>query len=193
MVSSDIEQHNGVKSGHTLQLELQDMLNSHDMNPVLGSKGDELKVGSKQQEQLHLSPKLNFLNALKGSDVDENKGRMSLDMNPVRNLHFAPPAITDGRVTVAPPLDVFEDGCELWKSTLVGHFVGQNYPILLLILLPKEYGAPTVYPMFYLLIMVSFSSLLILSIAPLMFWREPHGTWPTDLWCLNVGIRTCNF
>lgn len=128
MVSSDIEQHNGVKFGHTLQLELQDMLNSHDMNPVLGSKGDELKVGSKQQEQLHLSPKLNFLNALKGSDVDENKGRMSLDMNPVRNLHFAPPAITDGRVTVAPPLDVFEDGCELWKSTLVGHFVGQKLP-----------------------------------------------------------------
>ena len=56
MVSSDIEQHNGVKSGHTLQLKLQDMLNSHDMNLVLGSKVDELKIGSKQQEQLHLSP-----------------------------------------------------------------------------------------------------------------------------------------
>ena len=64
MVSFDIEQYNGGKSGLTLQLELQDMLNSHDMNPVLGSKVDELKVGSKQQEQLHLSPKLNFLNAL---------------------------------------------------------------------------------------------------------------------------------
>jgi len=50
---------------------------------------------------------------LKGSDVDDNKGRMSLGMNPVRNLHFAPPAITNGRVTVAPQLDVFEDGCEL--------------------------------------------------------------------------------
>jgi hypothetical protein len=36
--------------------------------------------------------------------------------------------MTDGRVTVAPPLDVFEDGCELWKSTLVGHFVGQKLP-----------------------------------------------------------------
>jgi hypothetical protein len=34
-------------------------------------------------------------------------------MNPVCNLHFDPPTITDGRVTVAPPLDVFEDGCEL--------------------------------------------------------------------------------
>ena len=31
-------------------------------------------------------------------------------------------------MTVAPPLDVFEDGCELWKSTLVGHFVGQKLP-----------------------------------------------------------------
>jgi len=71
------------------------------------------KVGSQQQEQLNLSPKLNFLNALKGFDVDENKGRMSLGMNPVCNLHFDPPTITDGRVTVAPPLDVFEDGCEL--------------------------------------------------------------------------------
>ena len=67
---------------------------------------------------------------MKGSDVDDNKGRMSLDMNPVRNLHFAPPAITDGHVTVAPPLDVFEDGCEHWKSTLVGHFVGQKLPYL---------------------------------------------------------------
>ena len=104
------------------------MLNSHDMNHVLGSKVDELKVGSQQQEQLHLSHKLNFLNALKGSDVDDNKGRMSLDMNPFRNLYFAPPAITNGRVTVAPPLDMFEDSCELWKSTLVGHFVGQKLP-----------------------------------------------------------------
>jgi len=145
MVTSDVEQHNGVKSGHTLRLELQDIINSHGMkisqfpnvnqadsevsiekhsslqashvvsgmNHVLGSKVDELKVGSQQQEQLNLSPKLNFLNALKGSDVDENKGRMSLGMNPVCNLHFDPPTITDGRVTVAPPLDVFEDGCEL--------------------------------------------------------------------------------
>ena len=47
MVSSNIEQYNVGKSGLTLQLELQDMLNSHDMNPVLGSKVDELKVGSK--------------------------------------------------------------------------------------------------------------------------------------------------
>jgi hypothetical protein len=29
-------------------------------------------------------------------------------------------------------LDVFEDGCEFWKSTLVGHFVGQKlrYPVV---------------------------------------------------------------
>jgi len=31
MVSSKIEQHNEVKSGHILRLELQDMLNSHGM------------------------------------------------------------------------------------------------------------------------------------------------------------------
>jgi hypothetical protein len=37
-------------------------------------------------------------------------------------------AMIDGRVTVAPPLDVLEDGCELWKSTLVGHFMGQKLP-----------------------------------------------------------------
>jgi len=74
MVSSNIEQHNEVKSGHILRLELQDMLNSHgmrisqfqadsnvsiekhsnvqasnfvpEMNNVLGSKVDEVKVGS---------------------------------------------------------------------------------------------------------------------------------------------------
>jgi hypothetical protein len=74
MVSSNIEQHNKVMSGHILRLELQDMLNSHgmrisqfqadshvsiekhsnvqasnvvqEMNHVLGSKVDELKVGS---------------------------------------------------------------------------------------------------------------------------------------------------
>jgi hypothetical protein len=56
---------------------------------------------------------LNFLNALKGSDVDDNEVSKTLDINQVHNLHFAPPAVTDGRVTVAPPLDVFEDGCEL--------------------------------------------------------------------------------
>jgi len=141
MVSSNNEQQNQVKSGHILRLELQDMLNSHgmrisqfqadsdisiekhsnvqtsnvvpEMKYVLGSKVDEVKVGSQQQEQLNLRPKLNFLNALKGSDVDDNEGSKTLGSNSVRNLHFSPPAMTDGRLTVAPPLDVFEDGCEL--------------------------------------------------------------------------------
>ena len=79
MVSSNIEQHNEVKSGHILRVELQDMLNSHgmtisqfqadsdvsiekhsnvvpEMNHVLSSKVDEVKVGSQQQEQLNLRP-----------------------------------------------------------------------------------------------------------------------------------------
>jgi hypothetical protein len=99
-----------------------------EMNHVLGSKVDEVKVGSQQQEQLNLRPKLNFLNALKGSDVDDNEGSKTLGSNSVCNLHFASPAMTNGRLIVAPPLDVFEDGCELWKSTLVGHFVGQKLP-----------------------------------------------------------------
>jgi hypothetical protein len=69
---------------------------------------------------------------LKGFDVDDNEGSKTLGINPVRNLHLAPPAMTDGRVRVAPPLDVFKDGCKVWKSTLVGHFVGQKllYPIV---------------------------------------------------------------
>jgi hypothetical protein len=35
-------------------------------------------------------------------------------------------------VTVAPPLNVFEDGYKLWQSTLVGHFMGQklSYPVV---------------------------------------------------------------
>jgi len=118
MVSSNIEQHNQVKSGHTLRLELQDMLNSHgmrisqfqadsdvsiekhstvqasnafpEMNQVLGSKVNEVKVGSHQQEQLKLRPKLNFLNALKGFDVDDNEGSKTLGISSVCNLHFAP-------------------------------------------------------------------------------------------------------
>jgi len=32
-------------------------------------------------------------------------------------------------LTVAPPLDMFEDGCEFWKSTLVGHFVGAEITV----------------------------------------------------------------
>ena len=115
MVSCNIKQHNEVKSGHTLRLELKDMLNSHRMkisqfpsdhqtdskasieksstlqashvvsqiNHVLGSKVDELKVGSQQQEQLNLKTKLNFLNALKGSVVDVKEGSKNIDFNPV--------------------------------------------------------------------------------------------------------------
>jgi hypothetical protein len=79
------------------------------------------------QSQL-IFDKSDSVNALKGSDVDDNEGSKTLGINPVRNLHFAPPVMTDGRVIVAPPLDVFEDGCELWKSTLVGDFVGQKLP-----------------------------------------------------------------
>jgi hypothetical protein len=49
------------------------------------------------------------------------------------------------------------------------------------------------YQKFCLRIMVSSSSILSLSIMPLMCWKEPHGTWQTGLWCLNVGNRICNF
>jgi len=133
MVSSNNEQNNQVKFGHILRLELQDMLNSHGMRISQFQADSDISIEKhsnvhQQQEQLNLRPKLNFLNALKGSDVDDNEGRKTLGSNSVRNLHFAPPAMTDGRLTVAPPLDVFEDGCELWKSTLVGHFVGQKLP-----------------------------------------------------------------
>ena len=41
---------------------------------TMSSKVDEVKVGSHQQEQLKPRPKLNFLTALKGSDVDDNEG-----------------------------------------------------------------------------------------------------------------------
>ena len=59
------------------------------------------------QSQL-IFDKSDSVNALKGSDVDDNEGSKTLGISSVRNLHFAPPT----RVTVAPPLDVFEDGCE---------------------------------------------------------------------------------
>jgi len=62
-----IEKHSSLQASHVVS----------GINHVLGSKVDELKVGS-QQQQLNLSPKLNFLNALKSSDVDDNKGRSSL-------------------------------------------------------------------------------------------------------------------
>ena len=118
MVSSNNEQNNQVKFGHILRLELQDMLNSHGMRISQFQADSDISIEKhsnvhQQQEQLNLRPKLNFLNALKGSDVDDNEGRKTLGSNSVRNLHFAPPAMTDGRLTVAPPLDVFEDGCEL--------------------------------------------------------------------------------
>nr|XP_034902021.1 uncharacterized protein LOC118039434 [Populus alba] len=92
LVSSSIEKSPTLQAPHVVS----------EMNHVLGSEVDVLKVGSQQQEQLNLKTKFNFLNAVKGSVVDVKE--------------------------VAPPRDVFDDGCELWKSTLVGHFVGQKLP-----------------------------------------------------------------
>ncbi|KAL3592235.1 hypothetical protein D5086_010875 [Populus alba] len=116
---SDLEQHNGVKSGHTLQLELQDMLNSHDKNPVL-----------------------RFYKSV--------------------TCILLPPAITDGRVTVAPPLDcVLRMACELLEihSSLVISWVRRlPYPVVNSIA-KRNMAAPTVLSKFYLLIMDSFSSL----------------------------------
>ena len=54
-----------------------------EMNHMLGSEVDELKVGSQQQEQLNLKTKLNFLNALKGSVIDVKEGSKNIDFNPV--------------------------------------------------------------------------------------------------------------
>jgi hypothetical protein len=34
------------------------------------------------------------------------------------------------RVIVSRPIDVFEEGCTLWQSTIVGHFVGPKLPFL---------------------------------------------------------------
>jgi hypothetical protein len=56
---------------------------------------------------------------------------MTLGMYTNPNLHF-PPSMDDGCVKVAPPLDVFEEGCKHWQSTLVDHFMGHKllYPIV---------------------------------------------------------------
>jgi hypothetical protein len=72
------------------------------------------------------------------------------------------PTMTDGRVTIAPPLDVFEDGCDLWKSTQVGHFVGHKLPYPVVNSIAKRIWGS--------------SSLLIMSIMPPICWKEPHGT-----------------
>jgi len=71
-----IEKHSNVQASNVVP----------EMNHVLGSKVDEVKVGSQQQEQLNLRPKLNFLNALKGSDVDDNEGSKTFGINPVHTL-----------------------------------------------------------------------------------------------------------
>uniref|UniRef100_A0A2K2AH39 Uncharacterized protein n=1 Tax=Populus trichocarpa TaxID=3694 RepID=A0A2K2AH39_POPTR len=114
MVSSNIEQHNQVKSGHTLRLELQDMLNSHGMRISQFQADSDVSIENHSTVQAsNVVPEMNHVlgskvDEVKGSDVDDNEGSKTLGISSVRNLHFAPPTTTDGRVTVAPPLDVFE-------------------------------------------------------------------------------------
>jgi len=127
---------------------------------------------------------------LKGSDVDDNEGSKTLGISSVCNLHFAHPTMTDGRVTVAPPLDVFEDGCEFWKSTLIGHFVGQKLPYLVVNSIAKRiwssYGLSEVLSSDNGFFIFNFDSV---DHAINVLERA----WQTGLWCLNVGNRTCNF
>ena len=44
------------------------------------------------------------------------------------NLDFFKPSMEGGRVKVRPPMEVVQEGCEEWKSTLIGYFVGKRLP-----------------------------------------------------------------
>ena len=34
----------------------------------------------------------------------------------------------DGRIKVSPPIEVAEEGSEIWRNTLVGYFIGKRLP-----------------------------------------------------------------
>jgi hypothetical protein len=68
--------------------------------------------------------KLNFLNTVRG----EASLDISVGSTVNRNLFFLPPFMDVARVIVSPPIYVFEEGCTLWQSTIVGHFVGPKLP-----------------------------------------------------------------
>jgi hypothetical protein len=70
------------------------------------------------------SCKLNFLNTVRGkANLD-----VKADHTTNRNLFFLPPSLDSEWVIVSPPIEVFEEGCTLWQSTIVGHFVGEKLP-----------------------------------------------------------------
>jgi hypothetical protein len=70
--------------------------------------------------------KLNFLDAVRGDvNLDVKVGHV-LQTN--HNLLFLPPFLKSDCVIVSPSIEVFEEGCILWQSTLIGHFVGQKLP-----------------------------------------------------------------
>lgn len=65
-----------------------------------------------------------YTNVLNGSYDDD---RCVPTSNSVA-LHFIQPSIIDGRVNVSPPLEVAKKGSVIWRSTLVGYFLGKKLP-----------------------------------------------------------------
>jgi hypothetical protein len=78
-VTSDVEQHNGVKSGHTLRVEFQDMLNSHGMkiSHFANVNQADSEVTIEKHSSLQASHVVSGLNHVLGSKVDGVEGWVS--------------------------------------------------------------------------------------------------------------------
>lgn len=68
-----------------------------------------------------------YANAVKGLVSAENgeKGLRGKTLTPM-DFSYIKPVIENGRLKVMPPSEVAAVGCEEWKNTLIGYFVGQK-------------------------------------------------------------------
>ena len=84
-------------------------------NSILNSSGnhENLDKGGK---------KLIITNSV---DVADSDWRKLFVANFDQSLQFFPSQISNGKIIVEPPVEIFDEGAECWKNAVVGQFIGQ--------------------------------------------------------------------
>ena len=58
-------------------------------------------------------------------DVANKDWRKLFATNCDQTLQFFPPRITNGKIIVEPPFEIFEEGIKCWKNAIVAQFIGR--------------------------------------------------------------------
>ena len=115
-------------------LDLHERRMMHASAIVIDSDKSALKVNCENSSgnKMNLGKGGEELVITNSVDVAARDWRKLFATNSDQSLQFFPPQISDGKIIVEPPAEIFDEGVDCWKNAVIGQFIGQmpNFSLL---------------------------------------------------------------